>query len=131
VTPVPHLTCRRGRLGDVHDADLSFLSDELRASAIPTATGEVMWPRSLASDAVIAIAASGRIVLGLDLRSDGEGTTPPGLATEVPWTAFHPGRHYREGVLEAAREDALVALKKPELNEMSGYEWVLITWADA
>jgi hypothetical protein len=33
--------------------------------------------------------------------------------------------------LEAAREDALVALKKPELNEMSGYEWVLITWADA
>lgn len=23
-----------------------------------------------------------------DLRSDGEGSTPPGVSTEIPWSAF-------------------------------------------
>jgi hypothetical protein len=114
----------------VSEADLSFLSDEHRREAIRTESGEVMWPRRTAADVLQDLAANGRVVLGLDLRSDGTGTTPPGLAIEVPWSDVggNPGDRIAP---ETARDAALTALERPELAEMVGYDWVLITWADA
>jgi hypothetical protein len=92
-----------------------------------------MWPLAVAAPVVNAIADAGRLILGLDLRSDGGGITPSGLATEVPWSAFRPEVVGWDARVEAAREDALKALKRrrTDSGEMSGYDWVVITWASA
>src|ERR1017187_6302878 len=117
-------------MGDVPDADLSFLPAEFLSSAIRTETGEVVWPLAVGPAVVNAIADAGRLILGLDLRSDGGGGTATGLATEVPWSAFRPEAVGRDARVEAAREDALKALKRRRTTrgEMSGYDWVVITW---
>ena len=105
---------------------MSFLPEALRSEAIHTNSGrEVMWPLAVASEVVEAFAANGRLVLGLDLRSDGSGSTPQGLATEIPWSSS------RAASVDVAREEALTALRRPGIAEMPGYDWVLITWADA
>jgi len=108
----------------VPGADLSFLPAELLSSAIRTETGEVMWPLAVAPAVVNAIADAGRLILGLDLRSDGGGDTATGLATEVPWSVFRPEAVGRDARVEAAREDALKALKRrrTDMGEMSGYD---------
>jgi hypothetical protein len=112
-------------------ADLSFLPDEYRRQVIRTkGSGEVMWPRHIAAEVVQALAANGRVVLGLDLRSDGTGTRPSGLATEIPWSTVggKPGDRIAP---ETATDAALTALERPALAEMVGYDWIVITWADA
>jgi hypothetical protein len=107
---------------------MAFLSDDLRTSAVFTNEGrEVMWPLDEAEAVVNALADHGTVVLGLDLRSDGEGFTPEGLATEVPLSAFRPEPSSENGV-EAARRDATEALRRSELKDLSGYKWVLVTW---
>lgn len=107
--------------------DLSVLPDDLRAAAIFTNEGrEVMWPREFAPGVVNALADEGVIVLGLDLRSDGEGTTPPGASTEVAWSAFHPGTGNH---VDEARNQALHALKRLRTSpNLAAYRWVLVTW---
>lgn len=112
------------------DADLSCLPVEYRRQAIRTGTGEVMWPRQIALEVVTALAANGKVVLGLDLRSDGTGTTPMGLSTEIPWSAV---RYQQEGGItaEVARDEALAALERQDMADVIDYDWVLITWADA
>ena len=109
---------------------MSFLPEEYQRHAIPTGTCEVMWPRRMAPDVVRLLAATGRVVLGLDLRSDRAGATPSGFSTEVPWSSLRaaPGERVAPDV---ARDEALAALQRPELASMAGYDWVLITWADA
>ena len=116
--------------GGVAGVDLSFLPEELRSRAINTNSGrEVMWPLAVAAEVVETLAANGRLVLGLDLRSDGTGTTPTGYSTEVPWS--DASRDLRNRITtEAARDHALAALQRPDLAEMEGYDWVLISWAD-
>lgn len=108
------------------DIDVSFLPEGLRSEAIHTNRDrEVMWPQAIASEVVEALAANGRLVLGLDLRSDGSGSTPPGLATEIPWSSS------RAASVDVARDEALMSLRRTDIAEMPGYDWVLITWADA
>ena len=123
----------REQMGDVPDADLSLLPSELLSSAIRTETGEVMWPLAVAPAVVNTIADAGRLILGLDLRSDGGGGTATGLATRLPWSSFRPEAVGRDARIEAAREDALKALKRrrTDMGEISGYDWVIITWANA
>jgi hypothetical protein len=87
-----------------------------------------MWPRNFAAHAVEALANSGHLVLGLDLRSDGDGSTPPGLSTEVPWSDFRPDSNALDVQIELAKERALDALRRPDLAKLAGYDWVLITW---
>jgi hypothetical protein len=109
--------------------DLSGLSPELQATARFTNSGrEVMWPRDDAELVINALADQGKKVLGLDLRSDGEGTTPPGLATEVPWSDFRPDPSSVDGEVEDARRQALEALHRPGLADFDEYPWVLVTW---
>lgn len=109
--------------------DLSALPDDLRAAAVITNGGqEVMWPRVFARAAVNALADDGVVVLGLDLRSDGEGFTPSGLSTEIPWSTFRAvdGEHDH---VEAARSDALAALDRLRAEaDLDAYRWVLVTW---
>jgi hypothetical protein len=110
---------------------LFFLAPSLRAAARYTNGGrEVMWPRGCAKDVVNAMADHGRVVLGLDLRSDGDGVTPPGLATEIPWSAYQGDASAATDPVETARTQALTALDRSKLREFETYPWILITWAD-
>jgi hypothetical protein len=109
--------------------DLLDLGPELRAAARFTNGGkEVMWPRGEVESVVNALADLGIVVLGFDLRSDGEGGTPPGLATEVPWSAYRPDPSSGVGEVEDARRQALEALRRPGDADLDEYQWVLITW---
>jgi hypothetical protein len=108
--------------------DLSSLSEELQSQAVQIPSGEVMWPRTVAARAVAALADDGQVILGLDLRSDGDGLTPAGLSTEVPWSSFRPDGSAMDAQVERARQFALDALRRPDLADFDGYGWVLITW---
>lgn len=109
--------------------DLSFLPEPIRAAAILTNDGrEAMWPRAVVRDAVEALAAHGKRVLGLDLRSDGAGETPAGLSTEIPWSALPAGAPGGPVGVAAGRDDALAALDRLASDEMQDYDWVLVTW---
>lgn len=109
--------------------DLSGLSPELRAAACFTNSGrEVMWPRGEVERVVNELADDGKKVLGLDLRSDGEGSPPPGLSTEVPWSAYWPDRSSQIGEVEDARRQALEDLRRAGLADLDDYRWVLVNW---
>jgi hypothetical protein len=101
---------------------LRSLADDVRASAIVLPNGEVMWARGDAPAALRAVAATGERILGLDLRSDGPGSTPrPGVATEIPWADCG----------SASSADALrLALAALESigDEHPEHRWVLVTW---
>jgi len=92
---------------------------DLRTSAIVLDNGEVMWPRELGPAVIDAISNSGRIVLGLDLRSDGDGEPAPGLDTEVPLF------DNKGAALDQSQMAAHEALDPSLLPE---YRWVLVTW---
>lgn len=101
---------------------LQGLPDDVRSSAIVLPNGEVMWTREDARAALGALTATGARILGLDLRSDGPGSTArAGVATEIPWADCSA----------AAGDDglrqALVALDVAE-GEHPQYPWVLVTW---
>lgn len=104
--------------------DLSFLPEELTSSAVVLENGEVMWPRHQAGAVVDAISHSGRTVLGLDLRSDGSGQPPSGLAIEIPWFDNHGANAEQSQV---AAQDALA---RPMAADFVRYSWVLVTWQD-
>ncbi len=114
--------------------DLIFLPERVQSSAIRVSAGqEVMWPFDRAEAAVDALAAANRVILGLDLRSDGpevqiERSTQ--LATEVPWSSFEPIDPATAA--EDGRRAAIEALRRPLVAELvaDGYSWVLITWDD-
>ena len=87
-----------------------------------------MWPRDEIERVINALADQGIVVLGLDLRSDGDGSTPPGLATEVPWSAYRRDPSSGVAEVEDARRQALQALRRPDLADPDEYRWVLVTW---
>lgn len=95
-------------------ADLSFLSDDLQNGARCDPNGEVSWPLFQASDAIEALAGSGRLILGLDIRD----YQSDGTFIEVPWSS------YTGSDVEEARVFALSVLNHEDLPG----EWVLITW---
>lgn len=68
-------------------------------------------------------AYSGHVVLGLVLRGDGLSSTPRGLATEIPWSSYGD-----EANPVAARNAALAALARPDIEMFDEYRWILITW---
>lgn len=82
---------------------------------------EVMWPRPAAVDAIQALAEQGHVVLGLDLRR----YEADGRFYEVAWSAYEPSGSEDAPAGGAA---ALAALQRPNIVEMDGYDWVLITW---
>ena len=115
-------------------SELTFLPDSLQNSAIWVASGhEVMWPFDDAEAAIEALAAARRVILGLDLRSDGRDVPHErltGLATEVPWSSFDPSASITP--VEDGRRAAIEAVQRPAIAELvaDGYSWVLITWDD-
>ncbi len=94
--------------------DLSFLTAELQREARCDPNGEVSWPISQAPAAVEALASSGRLVLGLDIRD----YQNDGTFIEVPWWS------YTGSAVEEARIFALSVLRQDDLPG----NWVLITW---
>jgi hypothetical protein len=77
------------------------------------------------------ISAAGFVILGLDLRSDGGGTTPAGLSTEISWSSYRRNSERGTASIDAARQQATEALRRPDLTEFEGYQWVLVTWTSA
>lgn len=100
--------------------DIAALPETMRDAARFSGS-EVMWPKSVAHDAIDALVEGGHVVLGLDLRK----YEPDGRFYEVAWSVYQPTG---SGDLEASRRDAIGALSRPNISEMDGYEWVLITW---
>ncbi|WFR84563.1 hypothetical protein [Arthrobacter sp. Y-9] len=93
--------------------DLSFLPAALQAGVRPGTHGGV-WHLSQAPDVVAALAAAGRLILGLDIRD----YAADGTFVETSWSSY-TGTDVGE-----ARDRALEALRQPALPG----EWVLITW---
>lgn len=115
--------------------DLTFLPEPVQRSAVRVSSGlEVMWPADEVEAAINALAYAGRVILGLDLRSDGPVSSSQrrdGLATEVPWSSFEPPD--AATAVEDGRRAALDALRRPDCADLAaeGYSWVLITWDGA
>lgn len=110
--------------------DLTFLPEELQRSAmrVRASSWEVMWPIEDAEAAINALAAAGRVIYGLDLRSDGPGAEGH-LPTEVPWSDFESTDPATD--VEGRRLAAIEHLRRPMVTELAsaGYYWVLITWS--
>jgi hypothetical protein len=101
---------------------LQGLPDEVRSNAVVLPSGEVMWARPDAQAALHGIAAAGGQILGLDLRSDGPGSTPgPGVATEIPWADCS------SSTADDALGVALTALLSAG-GDYPEHPWVLVPW---
>ena len=89
------------------DPDLAALPDDVRAAAHVFHNGEVAWPNDDAEAAINALAANGKLILGLDART----LYPDGGVMEIPVTAWaaHP-EETTEAAVERARQEALDAL---------------------
>lgn len=94
--------------------DLSFLPPDLQSGARYAPNGEVSWPASQAAAVIEALAGTGRLVLGLDIRD----YQADGRFIEVAWSS------YDGSDVQDARDLALEALSRGNLPG----EWVLITW---
>jgi len=94
--------------------DLGFLTEDLQRGARCDPNGEVSWPISQAPAAIEALADSGWLVLGLDIRN----YQSDGTFFEVPWST------YTGSDVEEARAFALSVLSRGDLPG----DWVLITW---
>jgi hypothetical protein len=94
--------------------DLTFLTEDLQRGARCDPNGEVSRPISQAPAAIEALAGSGRLVLGLDIRD----YQSDGTFIDVPWSS------YAGPDVEEARGFALSALSRGDLPG----DWVLITW---
>ena len=105
--------------------DLTFLPVDVQQAARRTTSGrEVLWPRDSAASAIEALAAAGRIVLGLDLRRYDTDQS----FLEAPWSIFDPSSRPLEPLVAAARQVALDALMRADDGEWNQYDWVLVTW---
>jgi hypothetical protein len=107
--------------------DLTQLSDRLRDAVRIDANTEVSWPLGLAAQAIDELAASGCVLLGLDLRDYDD----DGNFVEVAWSAHLGGGSGREEI-ETARVEALAGVRRA-LVEASNWNdpWVLVTWKAA
>lgn len=94
--------------------DLSFLPPDLQSATRVAPSGAASWPVSQAAAVIEALAGTGRLVLGLDIRD----YQADGRFIEVAWSSYD-GSDVRE-----ARDLALEALSRGNLPG----GWVLITW---
>jgi hypothetical protein len=109
-------------------SDLSRLPPNVRRSARVHANGEVSWRDEDAAEAINALAESGRVVLGLDLRFYAR----DGTFLEVAWMVLgrDPGMD-RWASTSQARADALARLSRIDDFQMPKdmvERRVLITW---
>ena len=75
-----------------------------------------MRPFDKAEAATEALAAARRVIVGLDLRSDGpraQGEAPTRLATELPFEPSNPADAVEDG-----RRTAIEALQRPTIAEL-------------
>jgi hypothetical protein len=102
------------------DPKLAGLPDEVRAAAHVFSNGEVAWPNEHAREAIEALAAAGKRVLGLDART----LYPDGGVMEIPVSAWHETAASREEQVGQCRAEALAALPLA----LSEGTHVLIDW---
>ena len=102
--------------------DLALLPEDVRATAEATPGAEEFnWPLGDAERAINALAETGFLILGLDVRRYDGGTC------ETAWSAFEPDRSASARVnIEQSRRAALQALQREDTPEFG--DWILITW---
>ena len=102
--------------------DLARFSDRVRDSATVLDNGEVLWPFYIVVEAINELAASGRVVLGLDAREAND----EGLVTEVPISSYEPTGSPND--VEVARQQAVKAVGHAEA--ITGWQrpLLLVTW---
>ena len=101
----------------MHERDLTLLPARVQEAARVLDNGEVMWPVGEAEQAIEALAAVGRVVLGTDVRD----YQPDGSFFETAWSSFEPG-----GV-DDADSGCRAALSALHSGSLPG-DWVLVTW---
>jgi hypothetical protein len=110
------------------ERDLSALPKDVQSAARVHANGEVSWPDSTAAIAISALADSGVIVLGLDLRYYDSNDT----FYEIAWSSFEPNASKPTAAnITDAREAALRRLAKIDEQDPPDdtvERRVLITW---
>jgi hypothetical protein len=103
------------------DPDIAALPHAVRAAAHVFENGEVAWPNDHAEAAINALAASGKVIYGLDART----LFPDGGVMEIPVSAWEPQpNEAAEEAVERARREALAALPFAQ----SEGTHVLVTW---
>jgi hypothetical protein len=108
---------------------LESLPADIQQAALQTrGARDFMWHIDKARDAINALADAGIVVLGTDLRSDGNGPSPMGFATEVAWSSFAFDPALPQNEIEQARTAALAALDRPLLADLPGYDWIRVAW---
>jgi hypothetical protein len=107
---------------------LSDLPAEVRADARIDQNGEVSWSDSAAAAAINALTATGRVVLGLDVRF----YDSTGRFYEIPWSSFEPDVSRTPFAnAESSRQAALAALGRIDELERPDdtvERRVLVTW---
>jgi hypothetical protein len=100
--------------------DLSPFPPVVRDKA-PVRLGDVCWRTDDAEAAIRAIAATGYVVLGLDLQK----LHTDGGVMELAWSNFEPDRQISYPVnVDASRRAALEALARDD--KPSDFEWVRV-----
>jgi len=111
--------------GCMHGDDLAHMPGQVRRAARDCGNGEIEWPLPLAGAAVSALAAAGRVILGLDIRDyDAESRF-----VEVAWSVFEPGiSGSLPQAVESSRAAAMVALDRAFKHHSWNDPWVVVTW---
>lgn len=108
------------RIAEPHP-DLAALPPDVKEAAHRFANGEVAWPNEHAAEAIEALAAAGKRVLGLDART----LYPDGGVMEIPVSAWEKKTsESRVDQVERCRAEAIQALPQA----ISEGTHVLITW---
>jgi CHASE2 domain-containing sensor protein len=110
------------------ERDLSALPKDMQAAARIDANGEVSWPDSAAAAAISALADTGALVLGLDVRF----YDADDRFYEIAWSSFDPDRSKPSATNRSDARDAALArlanIDELELPDDTVERRVLITW---
>jgi hypothetical protein len=111
--------------GGMHGDDLAGMPGRVRRAARDCGNGEIESPLPLAGAAVGALAAAGRVILGLDIWDYDAG----GRFVEVAWSAFEPGISASLAhAVESSRAAAMAALNRAFEHHSWNDPWVVVTW---
>jgi hypothetical protein len=111
--------------GGMNGDDLTRMPGQVRRAARDGGNGEIEWPLPLAGTAIGALAAAGRVILGLDMRD----YESEGRFVELAWSVFEPGISVSPPeAVESSRAAAMAALDRAFEHHPWNDPWIVVTW---